>query len=142
MNPVQLFSLEQHSGAYHEWPSRSRLFVNRQACGTLVPGYVLLRQFKTGDGYLLITDDDCVFEEATSFILLDEDFNIQSFRTLAVAYASFNFDDITWQDSRNALVSFWKADCWHLRIRDFWLPYLLPRLQLSRLKDSAANRHD
>jgi hypothetical protein len=142
MEEVHLFSLEQHSGPYEQWPLRSRLFINQEACDTCVPGYVLLRQFKTADGYLLITDCDCPYEEATSFILLDEHYKIQSCRTLAFAYASFNFDDIVWRDSRNALVSFWKADDWHLRIREYWLPNLIPRLQLKRINSSASKRYE
>ena len=70
MQKVSLFSLELHQGPYEKWPLRTRLFVDGNQSETKVPGYVLLHQFQTDFGYLLITDCDCPFEETTNFIFL------------------------------------------------------------------------
>ncbi|NJK52152.1 MAG: hypothetical protein HC936_03770 [Leptolyngbyaceae cyanobacterium SU_3_3] len=132
MKAVQLFALESHSGPYDKWPLRTRLLIDGKLSPILIPGYILLCQFKIDDGYLLVTDCDCPYEETTSFILLSNDMKLISYKMLFVLYGSFNFESIAWINSQYAQVTFWKNDIWNLRIRKFDIPYLLPRLILQR----------
>ena len=135
MQRIERFSLAQHPGPYESWPARSRLLVDGQPSATHVPGYSLLHQFALADGSLLVTDCDCPFEEATSFILLDPAHRLLSWRTLAVPYGSFLLQDFTWLDEREAVATFYQDDAWRLRIRPWGIPFLRPRLQLQRLNN-------
>jgi hypothetical protein len=71
MVPVKRFALEQQEGPYEKWPLQSGLFVDGQLSGLSLPGYVLLHQFETPYGYILVTDCDCPFEEFTYFTIAE-----------------------------------------------------------------------
>ena len=133
METTTRFSLEQHAGPYESWPLRSRLFVDGQACGVHVPGYKLLHQVALPSGNLLVTDFDCPFEEATSFVLLDRNSRLMCTRTLSIPYGSYKLDKMDWVDDRHARISFQDNDRWSLTIRDWGIPLLRPRLRLGRL---------
>ena len=134
MEPTTCFSLERHDGPYEKWPSRSHLIVNGHQSSVRIPGYSILKQFAVPDGYLLVTDFDCPYEETTCFSLLDEKSRLLSYRMLCVPYGSFNLDAFEWVDSQRALVTFWKDDQWMLTIRPWGIPFLRPRVHLRRLK--------
>ncbi len=72
MDAISRFTLEQHDGPYETWPLRSRLFLDGEPTGISLPGYALLHQFETSNGYVLVTDYDCPFEEITNFILVSK----------------------------------------------------------------------
>ena len=72
MQTTTCFSLERHAGPYETWPLRTRLWVDGTPSPLRIPGYALLHQFATPNGHLLVTDCECPFEEATSFVLLDK----------------------------------------------------------------------
>lgn len=134
METISRFSLETHSGPYEKWPLRSIVLVDGSTTETRVPGYILLYQFKTPFGYLLITDYDCPFEEATSFSLLGLSNNLVSHRTLRVPYGSFNLERIEWRDDMTAEVIFVEGDRWLLTLRPWGIPFLRPRIQLMRIR--------
>jgi hypothetical protein len=133
MQTTTRFSLERHDGAYETWPVRSRLLVDGQAGAVRVPGHSLLHQYALPAGYLLVTDFDCPYEEATSFVLLDRKSRLLCCRTLSIPYGSYNLDRFEWLDDRNARVTFWENDPWLLTIRDWGIPILRPRLRLGRI---------
>lgn len=133
--PTHRFDLQTHAGPYQRWPGRSRLIVDGQPHRTAVPGYVLLRQFALPEGYLLITDFDCPFEEATSFVLLDEHLRVVSHRTLSGMYTSYLLKRVQWRNDRELVAFFVDRGAWRVSIRAWSLPYLRPRLALQREHD-------
>lgn len=131
------FTLENHTGPYESWPARTRLLIDGRPSRVLLPGYSLLHQFQIPQGYLLVTDCDCPFEETTCFILLDRHKRLHSYRMLFVPYGSFNLEKFEWLDNRQAQATFWGDDIWRLTIRNLGIPFLLPRLHLQQLNDAA-----
>lgn len=89
MKPISAFSLEKHEGPYEKWPMRSRLFLDEQSTGAAIPGYEIEAQYQYGDAYLIITSQDCPFEESNDFLLLDRNFKIIARNQLLVPYGSF-----------------------------------------------------
>lgn len=134
---VDRFDLQSHTGPYQSWPGRSRLIVDRQLIGTAIPGYVLLRQYALPDGYLLITDFDCPFEESICFALLNLKLQLVSHRTLGGMYTSYLLKRVQWQNERELVASFIDRSDWRLSIRPWSVPYLWPKLSLTKI-DAAA----
>lgn len=130
MHATERFTLEQHTGPYEAWPAKTRLWVDGKPSAVQVPGYQLLKQFVVDDGYLLITDYDCPYEEATSFILLDQLLQLVSRKTVGAPYCSECLERIDWLSPRQARVVFYRDVIWSLTIRRWGLPYLRPRLVL------------
>lgn len=133
MGIVARFSLARHQGPYETWPLRTRLHADGKPTEVCVSGYELLHQFETPAGYLLVTDYDCPFEEATSFILLRRDLRLVSYRTLSVPYGSFSLDRIEQLADDRFRAVFYDNDAWLVVIRSWGIPYLRPRLQLKRI---------
>lgn len=67
MQSITQFSLEKHDGPYESWPRLTRLFANGVDTGKKVPGFIIEAQYQCRDGYLLITSQDCLFEESNDF---------------------------------------------------------------------------
>ncbi|MBN3842009.1 MULTISPECIES: hypothetical protein [Burkholderia] len=137
MKPIERFTLETHDGPYETWPSRTHVRVNGVRSGLTVSGYVLLRQYETPDAYLLVTDYDCLFEEAVTFTLVSKDpFKALAQRTVGAMYASCHLDDITWTDGRHFSATFVGIDGrWDFTIRDRSVPFIVPRLGMSRVQE-------
>jgi hypothetical protein len=133
--PIDRFELQAHTGPYQSWPGRSRLIVDGELHSTAVPGYTLLRQYALSDGFLLVTDFDCPFEESTCFVLLSPYLRVLSHRTLGGMYSSFLLKRVQWCTERELVASFIDHGDWRLTIRSWSVPYLRPRLGL--VKDSA-----
>jgi hypothetical protein len=135
--PIARFTLERHAGPYERWPSRSRLFADGRATATRVPGCSLLHQFRMDDGYLLVTDYDCPFEEVTAFTLLDERLRVVAERKIGWMYNTFLLTGLRWLDGRRLVASF--GDDWQVlvTIRRRGFPLLHPRLKLQRLRGQA-----
>lgn len=110
--------------------------VDGELTRTRIPGYCLLHQFKTQFGYLLITDFDCPFEEATSFSLLSFSNQLLSHHTLGVPYGSFNLERIDWIDETSAKVVFYEKDQWLLTLRPRRIPFIWSRIQLRRIRET------
>jgi hypothetical protein len=128
MRSIARFSLEKHEGPYEKWPLRSKLFLDEKPTGIRVPGYSLIHQFEIPCGYLLVTDDDCPFEEGTNFILLSKSIRLLSWRILVVPYGSFNLDRVEWIDDSRFWAVFYEEDYWLVTIRPWGIPFLRPRL--------------
>ena len=92
-----------------------------------LPGYTLLHQFLLDDGYLVVTDYDCPFEECTNFILLDTKFKTRATRSLGVPYGSFLLQKIERSDDTHFIATFYTDDRWSLTIQG-------KRLSLKRLE--------
>ena len=121
------FALETHDGPYENWPSKSRLIVDGIVTNQRLPGYSLLHQFALDDGFLLLTDYDCPFEECTNFILLGKILKNRSSRSLGVPYGSFLLEKIEQLDTTQFIATFYTDDPWKLSI-------LGKRLSLKRLE--------
>lgn len=133
MKPISRFALEEHDGPYEKWPLRSRLFLDGQPADITLPGYRLLHQFETLDGYILVTDYDCPYEEITNFALLSKQLRLHSCRWLGWMYETFLLDRIEWLDERTFIAVFCGGDRWRFTIRCWGIPYFRPRLRLQRL---------
>ena len=128
MQEINCFSLEGHTGEYETWPLRSRLFRGGTVLPLTLPGYSLLRQYATVEGYLLVTDYDCPYEEETNFILVDKDCKrILGERSFGTPYASWFLEDLFWHDDRRftAIISGTPIS---FKIRSFYIPYLYPKI--------------
>ncbi|MDR3629516.1 MAG: hypothetical protein P4L42_04200 [Desulfocapsaceae bacterium] len=139
MDPINTFSLERHAGEYHTWPPRSRLIHNGIILDLSLPGYDLIRQYDTIDGFLFVTDYDSPYGEATNFIFVDKRVErVLSERSFGGMYASFWLEDLFWHDARNftALLS----GCEYVfTIRSFFIPYFYPKLGI-RVGESPTGR--
>lgn len=130
--PTHRFELQTHTGPYQSWPGRSQLIVDGEPHRTVVPGYVLLRQYVLPDGFLLVTDFDCPLEESTCFVWLSPQLRVVSHRSLGGMYASFLLKRVQWLNERELVASFIGHGDWHVTLRSWSVPYLRPRLGLRR----------
>ena len=117
MSPsIARFALESHTGPYESWPTKSRLLVDGVLTDQRLPGYSLLHQFLLDDGFLLVTDYDCPFEECTNFILLDARIKKRASRSLGVPYGSFLSEKIEQLAATHFVATFYTDDRWSLSI--------------------------
>jgi hypothetical protein len=105
-----------------------------------VPGIELLEQFETADGYLLVTDHDCPFEETFHFILLDRQLRIRARRSLGAGFSFVPGSQIRllhkleWEDDRHFLATLTgPPEHWRFTIRRFGIPVVHPRLTATRV---------
>lgn len=133
MMPTNRFSVETHAGPYESWPRRSRIYVDAAPSGLTASGYVLLYQFETRAGYLLVTDHDCIFEESVTFTLLSKDLqHVSGERTVGAMYGSFLLEGVRWTDERTFTATFLGVEGkWVFKIRDWSVPVIFPRLKMS-----------
>jgi hypothetical protein len=89
LQPITMFSLVAHDGPYTDWPLRTPLLADGVPTGITVPGYEVEGQYRCDDGYLLINNWDCPFEESYDFVLLSDDLRTLSRASLGVPYGSF-----------------------------------------------------
>jgi hypothetical protein len=118
IEPVTAFGLERHDGPYSSWPDKTRLFFEDRDTGRTLTGYVLEAQFRVDDCYLLVTSDDCPFEEFTRFYLLDERFGILSHTCQGWLYASWMLKSISPEAARSFRVDFHGDEGWRLTVRE------------------------
>jgi hypothetical protein len=130
MKTIDRFTLEKHDGPYESWPLRSRLSLDGKPTGISLPGYTLLHQFETSNGYILVTDYDCPYEEITNFVLISRQLRLQSCRWLGWMYETFLLERIEWIDDRTLTAYFCGNLCCRLTVRSWGIPYLRPRLKL------------
>ena len=110
--------------------------------GTRVPGYTLLHQFRVSDGYLLVTDHDCPYEEVTVFTLLDDELRIVSTRSVAWMYNTFLLTRLEWSGERRLVAWFGDDFPMEVIIRPWGIPLVRPRLGLRRIRPAAAAARD
>lgn len=132
MKPIRRFSLEQHDGPYESWPTRSRLIDAGVITETRVPGYNLLHQFELNVGFLLVTDYDCPFEEATTFVLTGPDLRVLDTHTFGAPYASFLLDRIEVLDDRSVRAVFYDEDTWRISVHRPALRFMRLRLRVEQ----------
>src|SRR5262245_51918272 len=130
MRPIDRFTLEKHDGPYETWPLRSRLSLDGRPTGISLPGYTLLHQFETSNGYIVVTDYDCPFEEITNFALISRRLRLQSCRWIGWMYETFLLERIEWIDARTFTAFFHGNLCCRFTIRSWGIPYMRPRLKL------------
>jgi len=104
-----------------------------------IPGYTLLHQFRVDDGYLLVTDHDCPYQEATAFTLLGDDLRVLSVRQIGRMYGWFLLTRLEWLDARHLFA--WSGDDDPVRItlRPWRIPPIRPRLRVQRLRPGRAS---
>jgi hypothetical protein len=130
MKRIERFSLQ----------ADSLLVADGEPTSSRIPGIEILEQFEIIAGYLLVTDYDCPFEETFHFILLDHDLRTVSCRSLG---ARFSFvpdggvhllQELRWEDDWHFVVILTDApERWRFTIRKFGIPFLQPRLSITRL---------
>lgn len=117
VQPLTCFSLERHDGPYASWPLRSRLLRDGKPLPAALGGYVIERQFQVPAGYLLVTSCECMFEERTTFYLLDAGYRILSRLSCFTAYATWLLEAMEPLGEREFLVVFFNDDRYILRLR-------------------------
>ena len=115
--PVSDFELEKHQGPYEDWPATTRLLFKEQFTGTQIPAHVIEAQFRLGSRFLIATSDDCPFEEATGFFLLDGDFKVLASLKKGTPYATWRLQNIEPLSPDQLRVSFGESETWILSIR-------------------------
>lgn len=140
MKPITQFSLETHDVPYEQRPSYSHLFVDGKPTSLRLPGYVLLYQFDTSAGFLLVTDYDCPYEERVNFILLSHDLHVMSRRSLGapnftvIPNTSYLLKNIEWVDDRHFVtIPIGEDSKWLFTILKWGIPYLRPQLKMQKL---------
>lgn len=119
MEKIQSFTLERHKGPYESWPRRTRLFFNDKDTGKTVPGYVVEGQYTAGDLYLLITSQDCPFEESNDFILLNGSFEIVARDALVPWWFNTYLINTHWPTSDRAIrIHYHDGAIYDLRIEE------------------------
>lgn len=133
MLKITRFSLEKHRGPYEKWPQATRLVADGAALDIAIPGYNLLRQFETEAGYLLVTDFDCLYEEAISFTLIDKACTrILSSRQIGAPYQTYWLGDIIWKDPWRFDATIENSDLIaRFIIRKIHIPGFYPQLGMS-----------
>jgi Domain of unknown function (DUF4166) len=117
MQSINEFSLQIHSGPYEKWPTKSFLYRHGEATKTRLAGYTLLHQFALNEHYLLISDFDCPFEEATVFSLLDQALKIVATRTFSAPYSSWFLTKLELADSTRLIAYFGEEEVWEIEAR-------------------------
>ena len=128
------FSLPKHADPYESWPLRTRLFADGEPTEVRVPAYVMLHQFQVEDGYLLVADQDCPFEEATVFALLSHDLRLLSCRVVGAPYNAHLLTGLEWVNPRELVASFGDDFRMRVTIRRRGIPILIPRLRIDHLR--------
>lgn len=128
------FSLEKHDGPYESWPLRTRLLADGQPTRVRLGGYVLLHQFEVEDGYLLVTDYDCPFEEMTVFTLLSSELRVLSARTVGAPYNTFLLTRLEWMDPRHLVAWFGSDSPMRVTLRPWGIPVVRPRIGIARVR--------
>jgi hypothetical protein len=126
MIAVEGYSLEQHKGEYASWPLRSRLMLDGVPTVAKIRGYVIDAAYRCRAGVLVISNDDCPFEEAAHCTLLSANYRVLAQRSLAVPYGSFLLCGL-WPDSAGLCLHFSDSEFFLLRIKTMWLtrwPYI------------------
>lgn len=135
MQPTTRFALETHAGPYASWPPTSRLLVDGALQQARVPGYVIDAQYATAHGALLVTSHDCLFEESSEFLLLDDALRVVSRRALATPYDTWLLDGHWPEGDGDTLVLHYQRDVFfRLRVmppRRWWPRH--PWLRLRRV---------
>jgi hypothetical protein len=133
MHRTERFALETHEGPYESWGTSSRLVVDGRLTELRLPGFQLLQQFEIPDGFIVITDYDCPFEEITNFVLLSKRLRKLSCRWLGAPYYSSALDRLEWIDERGFTAFMCDGSIWRLSVRSWGIPYLRPRLRMQRM---------
>lgn len=135
MEPINCFTLARHDGPYQTWPERTRLLRDGVETATSIPGYEIEAQYRTNEGFLLVTSFDCPFEESNAFVLLDAALNPIARRELLVPYGTFLLNRHWPIDSSTLALHYYDDLFYRLHIRPPWrLIGHQPRLSLRRCR--------
>ncbi len=102
MERIEYFSLAEHDGPYEAWPRETTLFCDGIDTQKKIPGFVIEAQYRWRDHFLVITSQDCPFEESNDFLVLDPAFNVVARCGLLVPYNSFLIEN-HWPISEDAI---------------------------------------
>ena len=98
MTPIKTFSLLPHDGPYETWGGVSQLLVDGVLTEHRVPGYILLHQFSIGDGYLLLLNYDCPYEESVVAVRLDIHLKVVTQNHFGFMNTIWDLEDISIED--------------------------------------------
>ncbi len=108
-------------------PPVSRLVIQSAVISLPIAGKELIAQYKIPLGYLALLTEDCPFEEALHFYLLDDQGHILDQLELSAAYNTGTFE-LQWLQNDGLLFSFFNSDeSWQLSISQ-QPKWRLPRL--------------
>ena len=117
--------------------SGSSLLMAGGRCTNLrIPGLDLLRQYATGNIYLLVTDYDCPFEEAVNFITINKECSKILCRKclggmgITPVPPSYCLSNLVWKDDFHFYAIINEKYRYDFTIRRRYFPYLLPQLKI------------
>lgn len=93
MKSIDRLALVPHKGPYESWGGVSHLIIDGSRSDQTVPGYQLLRQYSLENGYLLLLDYDCPFEESVVAVRLDANFQVVAKEHFGFMYTSWWLHD-------------------------------------------------
>jgi hypothetical protein len=134
MQKINSFSLQTHTGEYKTWPLETQLYLNENPTKTYLPGFQLLHQFELSAGeFLLITDWDCPFEEATEVLLLSADLQLLDRHKFGAPYDSYCLDKVEVIDDANIKLTIYQDIQYLVTINAHKALLTGKRLQITRL---------
>ncbi|MFC9998154.1 hypothetical protein [Nocardia sp. NPDC127526] len=104
---------------------RSRLYWRLQDTGIWVPGHLIEAQYCCDAGFLLVTSDDCPFEESSHLLLLSPRFRRRARRELRLPYESFLLHETLPLDNDRLRVEYYGGPLLILVPRRHWYGYSL-----------------
>ena len=129
LNYIDNFSIEKINEL------KSKLFFKGKYTGTNVSGIALIKQLQILDKYyLIITDSDCPYEEVTNITLIDNNFKALSRRWIGFPCNSWFVTKVEFIDSKNMNLFFCETII-RITIRNFSIPYLMPKIKMTRIKN-------
>lgn len=96
--------------------ARARLQLTAAGLGTVVPGVRLEQQFVCEPGYLVLTSDDCPFEETLHILLFDRALRVLDSLQMGQPYTGAMLAGLNSTGQRELQFSFFGAERWHLRV--------------------------
>ena len=112
LGAIDSFRLEAQPG---EVP-KSRVVAGAAATDTVIDGVVLEAQFRSAQGFVLLTSDDTPFEEVLHVRLLDAQFRVVDGVDLGQAYHPGLLRNLRVSGDAELCFSFFGDDCWLLRV--------------------------
>jgi hypothetical protein len=130
------FSLAPLAVPYEKWNGKTDLLYDGKKTSYNIRGCDLKAQFQSGKYYVLVTENDCVFEEAVNITLLAENFKPLASSTVPriwypiIAAPSYFFEKLIWQDTNHFDLYIQNEPLFYrYSIRDFSIPMIHPRLR-------------
>lgn len=127
MRMAQELTIRQMHGTKDGEPPQSEIFIHENPTGKFVQGLVLEAAVFWENRYLLLTTDDCPFEEMLGIRLLDAGFNLLDSARIGGIYSTGSFDSLELIEPNRLRFLFIGDTWWDIELlphRRFRLPWV------------------